>query len=359
MQFRIAAGDGIDEIGLVDAPQDHPPDRRIIERRMQLVEPDDGHFALGFQHRGADVRGLAQNRHQIVGRIFPPVVLTLLQSCEGGTLIGHRGPLDTIEVHDFRTCASIGRACGDRHVLFELGVDVARALHSFGGQIAERPTADQLRDRLVGVGFRQAFRHHRRHVGVRLAQRVRQHRERTLQAKDDGFVVGRGYFVAAFDDLGAQHVADGPASDRSDAIAGQNLFAVVPQQPVAERQAPGQTIVLDRVAGDHLRLGLERRVGAIQLVEYQPAMVTGDVGRVDVRIEERQVHRRHEAQDARLLRRHDGGGGEGRTPARQDATPRNGHSAAFGSAAGMEIAPPRSEANVVTTVEAMPPPRRP
>ena len=90
-----------------------------------------------------------------------------------------------------------------------------------------------------------------------MTHRVRQQRERLFQPEHDRLVVGRGEFVGARHQRLAERVARAPALDRGDAVARQHLLAVMEHQPVAQRELPGLAVVFDRVAGDHLRRGLE------------------------------------------------------------------------------------------------------
>ena len=83
------------------------------------------------------------------------------------------------------------------------------------------------------------------------------------------------------------------------------LLAVVEHQPVAQRELPGLAVVLDDVAGDHLRRGLEAVLLAglpVQRVEHHVAVVARHVGRGPDRIEDRQVRLRDEFQHPLVLR---------------------------------------------------------
>ena len=90
-----------------------------------------------------------------------------------------------------------------------------------------------------------------------MAHRVRQQRERLLQADHNGLVVGRGDLVGARQQRLAERVACTPTLDRSGTVAREHPLAVVEHQTVAQRQLPGLVVVFDRVAGQHLRRGLE------------------------------------------------------------------------------------------------------
>ena len=286
---------------------------------MQLVEPNNGHLALGFQHGGADVGCFTQDRHQIVGGIFPPVVLAFLQGGEGGALIGHRGPFHAIEMYDFRAGAAIGRAVGAGDVAVEPFVDVADALQALGGDVAQRAGADEFGDGFERVGQGQAFGHHRRHEGAGFADGFGQHGESAFEAEDDGAVVGGGDFVADGQQFHAEHVARAPAFEAGDAIAGEDLGAVVPKQAVAQADAPGEAVILHHMAFGHLRLGVIVRIGAVKLVEHQAAMVAGDVGGGGVRVQEDEVDLGDEAQDACAFGRDDRRGGQGERAADEAA----------------------------------------
>ena len=72
--------------------------------RIMLTDP------VGLRDRDLDVAVLAQQRQQIVRRIFPPVLLAGLQRGGLGAGVGDRGPLDPIEMDDLRTGGPFRRA---------------------------------------------------------------------------------------------------------------------------------------------------------------------------------------------------------------------------------------------------------
>ena len=98
---------------------------------------------------------------------------------------------------------------------------------------------------------------------------------------------------------------------RGDAVAGQDLLAVMERQTVAQRQFPGLAVVVDAMARDHLRLHLELGVVAVQRVEHRQRVVAGDIGGGPDRIERRQVGMRDEIDRLRSVRPGDPRGGEG------------------------------------------------
>ena len=104
-------------------------------------------------------------------------------------------------------------------------------------------------------------------------------------------------------ELLAHRVARRPALQRGDAILRRHRLAVVPFQPVAQLEGPGQAVVAGRPAVDHLRLDLELLVHGEQRVVEHVAVIARDVGAAPDRIEHLHVGM-HD--DAQRLRRGDG-----------------------------------------------------
>ena len=76
---------------------------------------------------------------------------------------------------------------------------------------------------------------------------------------------------------------------------------VVEAQAVAQGHGPGGAAVVDGVAGDHLRLGAELGVQAVERVEDQQRVVAGDVGAGDDGVEHGEVGDGDEAQGGGAL----------------------------------------------------------
>ncbi len=205
-----------------------------------------------------------------------------------------------------------GGAGGDailpRAVALEPLVHRAGAHHALVRQEAERAAAHHLRNLLERIGQRQAFRHDRQHVDADLAQRLRQQRERRLEAEGDGAVVRGGQLVRHRHQGLAERIPPGPAPDAGHAIPRQHRRAVVEQQPVPQPQRPAPAAIRDDVPLHHLRLHLQRVVLPVQRVEHEVAVVARDVDRGPDRIECRDIGLRDEPQHAAALRPHDGGG---------------------------------------------------
>ena len=98
--------------------------------------------------------------------------------------------------------------------------------------------------------------------------------EGLLQAELDGVVVGGGEFVGIGDAASDPNASRAPQRlmEATQSLR-QHLLAVVPHQAVAQGELPGLAVVLGRMAGDHLRLGLVGIVDAIQRVEDHEPVV--------------------------------------------------------------------------------------
>lgn len=145
-------------------------------------------------------------------------------------------------MHDLRAGRPIRLAVGARLVALELGIRIAGALHALVGEVAERATADDLGERLERVLARQPLRHHEAGVDRGLAERLRQQRERTLEAEADGAVISGRELGGRLHQLAAKAVARRPAADAGDAVAGEHTLAVVPEQAVTQGEIPLQPV---------------------------------------------------------------------------------------------------------------------
>jgi hypothetical protein len=138
-------------------------------------------------------------------------------------------------------------------------------------------------------------------------------REGPLQAEPHGLVVGRGQLVGRRHQRGRKADPRREAADAGDDIARQHRLLVVKAQPVAQPQIPGQAVIVDLVAGDHLRLGLPVGVDAVERVEDEIGIVAGRPVEGDDRIEHGEIRGRHEAQDFRGVGARDARRGKGRS----------------------------------------------
>src|ERR1700730_10312529 len=122
--------------------------------------------------------------------------------------------------------------------------------------------ADDFSDRLVRRLRRQTLRHDRRYVATGPGEGLRQVREWSLQAKPHGAVVGRRQLVGRIHQRVGEDDARRKAADAGDNVPRQHRLLVVEAQTVAQLQGPGQSVVLDGMALDHLRLRLPLGVDA-------------------------------------------------------------------------------------------------
>ena len=113
---------------------------------------------------------------------------------------------------------------------------------------------------------------------------------------------------SAFELVGERHqrlhgrLAFAAPLDRSHAILRAHRRAVVEYQAVAQRHAPGETVGVGLVAGDHLRMRDQVLVETIELIPDHVAVDEHHGGGGPHRIGIGEVGLRHVAQHARALR---------------------------------------------------------
>jgi len=73
-------------------------------------------------------------------------------------------------------------------------------------------------------------------------------------------------------------------------------------QPVAQRELPSPAVILDQMTLDHLRLGVELRIVAVERVVDRQRKIARDVGRRPDRVERGEVAMRREGYRGRGLR---------------------------------------------------------
>jgi hypothetical protein len=160
-----------------------------------------------------------------------------------------------------------------RHVFGIALIHHERTGNAFVCLVAVRTAADHLGNLLVRVCHCQPFRHDRAHARRRLAECIRQQRERVFQANHDGLVIRRADLVGGGHQRLAEAVARAPAANTRRAITRHYLAAVVERQVGTQRDAPGlATILADGTLG-HLRLGLELAVQPEQRIEHQEPVI--------------------------------------------------------------------------------------
>ncbi len=201
-------------------------------------------------------------------------------------------------MRDLRAGRAVWHPVWTRHVVRVAFVDHKRARNTLVRLVAIRSAADHLGDLLVWVGGGKSLRHDRTHAGRGLSQRVRQQRERGLEAEQDGGVVGRTDLISGGHQRLAESVARAPPLDAGRTVTGEHLVTVMEHEIGAQRNAPGLSPVLGCSARGHLRLGTVVAVEAEQRVEHQEAVVTGLIGRGPDGVEHGQVGLRHELQHA-------------------------------------------------------------
>jgi hypothetical protein len=109
-----------------------------------------------------------------------------------------------------------------------------------------------------------------------------------------------------------QHQKPLPTADAGDDVACQHRFLVVKTQPVAQCQGPGQSILLDLMSLDHLRLGRPICIDAVERVEDEIGVIARRPEARGDRVEQAEVRRRNKHQFVGPLRPPDPGRGDGR-----------------------------------------------
>jgi hypothetical protein len=87
----------------------------------------------------------------------------------------------------------------------------------------------------------------------------------------------------------AKGIALRPAPNRGDAIAREHWLAIVEHKAWPQSQNPAPAVVFDVNSLDHLRRGNSLSIRNEQRVEYEIAMIAGDVSGGPVRIDYRHV----------------------------------------------------------------------
>ena len=294
-QALIVAGHRRHEIRLAHHLQHRPANGRVVERRIQLVEPHNRNHAGGIVLLHPQPRRFAQHRQQI-GRWHPPIDLAGHHRRGRRAGIRDHRPLDPIDMHDLRPSGVAGPIAGARHVAVELRVGHVRARHPFIGEKTKRPAADHLADLLGRIGQSQPLRHDQHRIGKRA-----RHRKPLLQPEPHDAIIRRRQLLGRRHQRLAEAVTHRPAANARDHIARQHGIAVMKQQPRPKGDRPDR-IALDAMAIDHLRLNVEAFVHAVERVEHHIGMVSRDVRGGPDGIEHRQISLGNEPQCAACFR---------------------------------------------------------
>ena len=149
--------------------------------------------------------------------------------------------------------------------------------------------ADGLGDLRVGAGLRDPLGHHEGDVGGGLAERAQHQAVGLPKLHDEGLGVRRLQLGDEAHELLAHAVARAPALQRDNAVLGRHGLAVVPFEPIAQREGPGELVVADRPFVDHLRLDLKVAVERKQRVVDHHAVVRADQRRGPDRIDDLEI----------------------------------------------------------------------
>jgi hypothetical protein len=181
------------------------------------------------------------------------------------------------------------RAARPRLILRKSLEDCARAADMLVLEEAIGAAADDLGDRLERRLRREALRHDRRYVAAGAGERLRQVGERPFQAEPHGAVVWRRQLVGRVHQRVGEDDTWREAADAGDHVARQYRLVVVKAQTVAQFQGPGQPVLLDGMALDHLRLRLPLRVDAVKRIEHEIGGVARRPRPGDHRVEDAEI----------------------------------------------------------------------
>ena len=319
-QRGVRADRRIHKGALLHRRQQGAAHRRIVEGRMEKIEPQHAQIAGRVDHADLDIPVAAQQGQQIRQRGFPPIRLIILQGRPRRGRVGHDLPLDPVEMHLLGACQEI-RGLTARHIAgkFVINRHIARPEQILPEP--ERPRASGIGDLLERVSPRHPLGHDGAHIGRGFAQGPGQPGPGPLQPNANPPVIGRGDLLGQPIQPLPQYIALRPANDRGHAIAPAHRLIIVEFQPFAQRDRPGQPITADLMPRRHLRLHPVLRIQAIQQVINHEAVIAHHNRRAPNRVNAGQVGLRHKAQrPPRPLRK-----SRRRYASRQNTTTRNTH----------------------------------
>ena len=98
-QCLVVADDGAHVILLAERHHHCAPDPHVVEGRIQVIDPERADIAQRVGDVHVDAAVLLQQRHEVGGRVLPPIDLAVLQRRRLGGVVGHDQPLDAVEHH--------------------------------------------------------------------------------------------------------------------------------------------------------------------------------------------------------------------------------------------------------------------
>ena len=292
---------GLQEVGLVQRVLGGAADLEVVERRLLPVEAQHVGAAEMVGDADLDVLVLLQHRQEVVRHQLNHVDLAREQRIDRGLAVGDGDPFDSVELGDL-AAGQARRRLAARLVVGIADVDDPLARLPFVPLEDERARAggvgDLLADRQLGDPLGHDEQRHRRRLGERLQHQA----EGLLEHDAEGAVVDRVHRLRHPGEQAALHVLVGEALDRGQDISRSDRRSVVPLEPVAQLEGPGELVVAHRPALDHLRLRLELGVEREQLVVDQVAVVAHDVGGGPHRIDNLEIRMHHDLDRLGLLR---------------------------------------------------------
>jgi hypothetical protein len=219
-----------------------------------------------------DAGVLDQQRDQIVRRRLDEIDLAVEKGVDLGLRVGDPDPFHAVDLDDLAAGEPRGwlRA---RLVFRVLEVDRLLAWLPLVLLEDEGAGADRLGDLCVGIGLGDTLGHHEGDVGGRLAERGEHEAVGLLEPHDERLGVHRLQFGDEAHELLAHAVAHAPALQRGDAVLRRHRLAVVPFEPVAQREGPSELVVTYAPRVDHLRFDGELLVERKQrIVDHHAVM---------------------------------------------------------------------------------------
>jgi hypothetical protein len=182
---NIVADGSVEEVLLIEGIEQRLTDLRVVERLLQTVRAEGVLVAERVVVDEMDVRVLGEQRQQVVRRRFDVIDLAGEQRVDDLLLIGHRQPLDPVDLGGL-AAGETGRRLGARLVFVEFDVDRLVARLPFVLFEHERTGTGEIGNLRVRVGVGDALGHHERHVRGRLAERKDQKAGRLLELDGEG-----------------------------------------------------------------------------------------------------------------------------------------------------------------------------
>ena len=244
-------------VGLIDGTQQGAADRRVVERRMEVVEAHDPNRSGRFLDLHGHAHVAREQRHMVGGQPLQPIDLALHQCRDRCGGIAERLPFHAVEMGYLGAGGVALLSLAAWHIGGEPLVGGSYPRVEFGRQEAVRPAADHLSHLGKWIGSGQPLRHDARHVGAGSRQRGGQVREGPDQAEAHGAVFGSGQLAGRGHQRLAETVSGGEAADARHCVTSatrqfQGFDSTAPWAPLTSaihRLISGMTVCHDLSKG--------------------------------------------------------------------------------------------------------------